>query len=112
MIRGASLPDTITVFATAESGDEDRYGDPTKVEATGVDTRAQVTPLAETENEISEDVRVSRYRVIVLPDVTIDALARVEWRSRSFQVVGEPQVFIARRGAHHLEFDMREVKGG
>lgn len=112
MIRAAALRETITVYTAAQTGAEDRYGNASLVEGTGVDVPAMVTPINETEQEINADTRVSRYRVLANPDTEIDALSRVVWRGRSFQVIGEPQSFVARRGVHHFEFDMREVQGG
>lgn len=116
-MRTQSLKETITLYTAAQTGTEDRYGNAALEESVGLEVPAMVTPSdmrtqGQPEVEVIAETRVSFYNVIVLADVTIDALARVEWRGRSFQVVGEPKRFVGRRGLHHSEFSMREVLGG
>jgi hypothetical protein len=88
-----------------------RYGDPIDVDEDAVSVRCSVQPLDATETEIGRDVRISRYRVIVEPTVSVDGLSRVTWRDREFEIIGEPKNFVGPLGAYSREFDMREIEG-
>lgn len=109
-IRVGALRETITIFNRANSG-TDRYGNPVLVEGTGVAVPAAVMPLDATEQEIAEDRRVQRYRVTVAPDVALTGLARIAWRGRSLEVIGEPIAYSAHGNVHQQEFEVREVLG-
>lgn len=109
MIRMSALRETITVFALVSSG-EDEYGDVTYGEGSGVESPAAVEPLAATEDEIGRDTRVQRYRFTVPPTLAVDGTCRVEWRGKSFSVLGEPLLRNAMGDdVHHLEFEAREI---
>lgn len=112
MIRQRALTETVSLIVVTQTGAEDRYGNETEEEAAAVDVLASVEPLATSESEIGEDVRISRYRVLCSPDAAVDGLARVEWRGRSLEVIGEPKLHVSPRGPHHFEFEIREVLGG
>jgi head-tail adaptor len=105
-----NLYEEITVYQRAESG-ADRYGDPELTEDAGTRLPAAVQPVQEKENDAAQTRLTSIYRVTVDPAAELDGLSRVEWRSRSFEVLGEPALFTYRNGAHHQEFLMREVQG-
>lgn len=103
------------VIYPATEGAPDRYGNPTPGEGPPVTVRGAVQPIgaldSTTEDERSGDTRTSRYRVYAPADAPVDGLARVEWRGRSFDVVGEPEVHAVGGRVRHLRFDMREILG-
>lgn len=115
----AGLIDIITIYTVtypAGSGDEtDRYGNPLRVEAEGVVVAAAVAPHGreglEKETLAGQDRRTSQFRVIVGPDTQVDGLARVEWRGRSYEVLGEVEPIMYRNGLHHYQFHMQSVEG-
>lgn len=114
MIRMASLRETITIFvrSAGEAADADRYGDVADEESEGTDVAAAVSPVAGgQELEQNRDTRISRYVVLVAPEATVDGLARVEWKGRSFDVIGEPRIYTLHGATHHYEFTMEEVLG-
>ena len=119
-IRMASLRDTITIYNRVldSEGATSRYGDPLDEEEVGVDVPAAVAPVgaagglgSSIELEQNRDTRISRYVVTVAPEVDLDALARVEWNDRSFEVIGEPRLLTDRQGPHHYDFTMEERLG-
>lgn len=110
-IRVGALRESITIFNRANSG-TDRYGNPVLVEGTGVVVPAAVMALDATETEISEDRRITRYRVTVAPGVVLTGVARISWRGRSLEVVGEPKQHSANGNVHQQEFEVREILGG
>lgn len=116
-IRAGSLRETITVYLRAPSG-TDRYNDEVMVDGTGTDIPAAVMPVgaaggvgASMELEILRDTRISRYVFTVLADANLNALARVVWRGRSFEVIGEPRALQANGSVHHYEFIGEERLG-
>lgn len=117
MIRMAALRERITLVRRADTGGAvSDYGDPIMEELPPVEVPAAVQPLQASEDEIAasqvgQSLRTQRYHVLVAPDAPVDGLARVEWRGRQFEVIGEPLVFPT-NGPHHIEFDMTEVLGG
>jgi hypothetical protein len=117
-IRRAALRERITLFNRVPSAAKSRYGDPIDAELPGVEVKAAIQPVggsggvgATIELEQSRDTRISRYVCTVAPIEPVDALARVEWLGRSFEVVGEPRLFMARGLPHHYEFTIEEVLG-
>lgn len=73
---------------------------------------AAVRPVAATEDELSRDTRITKYQVYLPPHVELNALARLEWRGRMHEVIGEPEVVkgLGGRGSH-LRVLVREVLG-
>lgn len=112
MIRAAALRESITIYAVTDGETLDRYGNAVPSESDGVTVRAAVKPISEMEKETSGDLRISMYRVLVEPGTAVNARSRVDWQSRTFEVLGEPQLYTANRGVHHIEFDIREIQGG
>lgn len=117
-MRIAALRDTITVYNTAYgsgsgSGDVSDYGDPILREGQGVDVAASVEPFRlSTETFAGDsDKREVRYKVVADVTTVIDGLSRVVYRGESYEVWGEPGVFVHRNGPHHIEFMMRRVLG-
>lgn len=113
MIRAGALRDRVTIFNRSTSVNVDRYGNPLDDEDAGTVVKAMVNPIGagrgrNEEFEIDRDTRISRYVAIVEPGVSVTATSRVEWNGKSYEIVGEPQLFSG-RGDHHLEFDMRLI---
>lgn len=117
-IRAGALRETVTLFSRTETGAADRYGTPTMVESAGMATAAAVQPVggaggvgATIELEQDRDTRISRYIITVLPDAPVNALSRVVWRGRSFEVIGEPREFSTSGNIHHYEVTIQEILG-
>lgn len=107
------LRDTITVNYKTETGPADDYGNPTMVTVSVTDVPATVWPSGiPDELLIQRDTRISIYNVIILPDVTIDGLSSVEWGGLTLEVMGEPQLYMARGVPHHYEIKARDIQGG
>lgn len=109
-IRKASLRERITIYRRVVVG-QDTYGADIYGESPGVVVPAALDVRDATEEEISRDTRVQRYRVTVAPDAVLGGIDRIEWRGRSLEVIGEPQPETLRGSVHHIEFDVREVRG-
>lgn len=109
-IRKGSLRERVTIFRRVVTG-QDIYGADVYGESAGVEVRAAVMVLDATEDEVSRDTRISRYRIMLAPDAQIGGIDRVVWRGRSLEVIGEPQPNTIGGLAHHFEFDCREVRG-
>lgn len=116
-IRAGALREEITLFTRVAAGTDD-YNNTIYVDSPGVAVQAAVAPIgaaggvgSSEEIEGDRDTRISRYLMMVLSSVDLTGLDRVEWRGRSFEVVGEPREFVLRGTAHHKEFTAREVLG-
>lgn len=110
MIRAGALRETVVLVARTPGEDRDRYNNPVNVESETT-VMAAVAVLDATEDDVSQDQRVQRYRVTVLPNAGVTGLSAVRWRGRTLEVLGEPLEYTAKGEAHHLEFDCREVLG-
>ena len=117
-IRVSALREEIDIFLRVASGTDEFnntiYADsaPTTVPAAVVPVGAAGGVGSSDEIDVGDrDTRISRYMVTVAPDVVLNGLARVEWRGRSFEVVGEPREFVTNGSSHHFEFTIREVLG-
>ena len=117
-IRRTALRERIILFNRVPSAVTNRYGDPIDAELPGVEVKAAIQPVggsggvgATIELEQQRDTRISRYVCTVDPTETVDALDRVEWLGRSFDVIGEPRLFMARGLPHHYEFTIEEILG-
>ena len=113
MIPRVMLRDRVTVNYRTETGPVTPYGDPTMEEALTVeDVPAMVWPSGiPDELLVGRDTRISIYNVILAPNVTIDGLSSIEWNGITMEVMGEPQMFMARGKEHHYEIKMRDIRG-
>jgi hypothetical protein len=95
-----SGPDTITVYPTVAV--DDGYGGTKPGPGVPVTIRAQVEPVASTENVGPGYVVGTEYRVIAR-SLPAGPWSRVEWAGEVWAVVGEPERFGgSRRVAHDV----------
>lgn len=112
MIRRSALRETVELITAldSESGLTD-YGDAILETVSEGDFPAAVQPSSAIENQDGRDVRVQRYIVTLDPTAPVDGLSTIIWRGRTLTVTGEPLLFTNRHGAHHWEFETKEVEG-
>lgn len=106
-MRAVALTDSITVVNRTMSG-TDRYGNPIWVDGAPTVVPAHIERMDATEDEISRDTRVSRYRVKVGPGTVLDGRSKITWGTRSLEVMGEP-LDESEQGLRLLEFIAREI---
>lgn len=111
MIRAGALRELVDLVARTPGPARDRYNNPIEVETTTPNVRAAVQVLDATEDEVSQDQRIQRYRVTIEPTVVVNGLAAIVWRGRRLEILGEPLEYTAKGESHHYEFDVREVLG-
>lgn len=107
-----NLPDTVTVVTPATGAD--RRGDAILSygsDATRVAVRGWMQQQGQSETTGDRDLRVSSWRLFSDSTPGLDALARIEWDGRTFEVVGQPNHLASPRGYHHTEADLRLVEG-
>ena len=110
-IRPNALTESVDLIGISSDVDTDRYGNPIPVEAAPITLRASVSPLEATEDDLSRETRVTRYTVLLEPDVDVTGIDKIEWRDTTYEVIGEPKVFTDRSGPHHLELVIRSITG-
>ena len=105
---------TITIF-NRTAGSTDIYGDDVETfdAGTAVAARVQQDERVTRTKEalIDRDTRETRFLVFLLPSVTVDALSRFVWGTRTMNVEGEPKVLYDRSGPHHIEAQAIEFRG-
>lgn len=112
MIDPVALRDTVTVIYKTETGDADAYGNPTMETVSETEIQAIIWPSGiPDELLIQRDTRMNIYNLIIRPDVTIDGLSAVRWNGIEMEVMGEPQLFMARHAPHHYEIKLRRIEG-
>lgn len=107
----SSLRDSVIITPRTEVGAPDVYGNPTMVDGAPVTAKAIVTPSSTNEIEDGRDTRIQSYEFIVAATVSINALSKVTWRGRTFEVQGEPSLFTSRGLPHHYQFEGVEELG-
>lgn len=119
MIPLRALRETITIYrrtypggSGSGEGGTDRYGNPIAEEDDGTEAPAAVQPFRLQNEELGgRDMTETRYKVLVAPDVLVDAVARVVWHGQSYEVHGEPVLFSTASGPHHYELILRLIEG-
>lgn len=97
---------TLTLVTLSEEPNED--GEQETTETTVEDVPTKVDQKHTREGGVSEDPakqEVERERCLFFfnPDVNIDALAKITWRGRVFEVDGMPSLCEKNGEIHHLE---------
>jgi hypothetical protein len=98
------------------AGAAGRYGDAAEGYDAGVSTPGRVQQLAvggqEREQLAGGDIRETQFKVFLPVGVPVDGLSRIEWSGRLLQAQGEPTTVYDSTGAHHVEVNAQEVRGG
>ena len=112
MINTRALKETVTVTKPGSAtGARNEYGDPVYAAGTPTNFKAFVEPMDSTEDEITRDTRIQRFKILLEPTANIDGVSTVVWRGRTLEILGEPLPWIFLGKVHHLEVDAREVLG-
>jgi head-tail adaptor len=105
------LIDTVTIQnLVLPSATSDRYGNPEYTTANVVE-QARIQPLTAEELTALRDTRISTHRIFLKADSTINAMSRVIWGARNFEVTGRPGLHEDGDGSHHIEAELREEEG-
>ncbi len=92
------------------TGSTDRYGNETITFSAPVTSEARVEQNLSQETLGDRDTRLTWCRVFLPPTVTVAALDRVTWGTRTFEVDGEPMFFYDSGALHHFTVLAKEIK--
>jgi len=103
------LPHRVRPVASVEAVDD--YGNPVRVpDARGAEVPAYVQPLDTSEALADGQVRETRLKVFVRPDVTgLDAWSHLVWEGREYELEGDPRRHDSPAGPHHRVLYVRRV---
>jgi len=91
------------------------YGNATKLDwsnPTATVTTGWLGPYSgESENALDRDQQMADATVYLPPGTPITGLSRVQIDGVTYQVTGQPSPPFTPRGAHHIEADLKVVKG-
>lgn len=102
------LIDSVTV-GKRTAGAANVYGDATVTFPAGSAIPARVQQTSEEEVLGGRDTTLTWYRVFLPAGVNVDALDRVNWEGRVYEVDGEPKGVDGLNGAHHIELVMKRI---
>lgn len=109
MIGDHLLPHRVRPIPSVEQVDD--YGNPVRVPGTpGAEVRAFVQPQTTTEDVADGQVRETRARVFLRPDVSdLDAWSRLLWDGREWELIGDPRRHDSPDEINHLVLYIRRV---
>lgn len=109
MIGDHLMPHRVRPVFSVDSVDD--YGNHVRVPGEpGEPVPAYVQPLEPSEDVSEGQVRETRYRVFVSPDLAeLDAWSHIVWESRRYELVGDPRRYDSPAGRHHLVLYVRKV---
>lgn len=79
--------------------------------ATSVDSAAWVGPTATSERVADGDKVVSHLSCHLPVGATVTAGCRIEWRGVTYEVDGNPELFMRRGAPNHYELALKRVEG-
>lgn len=91
---------------TTDDFGDDQPGSPSPTTAKGL-----IQPITSAEDIINRDTAVTRWRLFLPPDVTVDRLTRVSDGTDTYDVLGEPELYRTPSGPHHYEVTLQRVTG-
>lgn len=107
------FPHEITVIRDSQTiPDSDEEGNATSSAPETQTVPAWVQQQSTTEVKVGPDTVTSNWRVFLPPEVEIEALDRIVWLEKVYEVVGVPDILFTPRGAHHIEANLRLVQTG
>lgn len=104
------LSQEATVVTRPISG-RDPYNNPAPGPEARATYPARLEQTGTSERTVDRNTVVSTFRLFLPPEAVVDALDRVEVDGESYEVVGEPNRLTTPRGLHHLELELRLVRG-
>lgn len=108
MLGDHLLPHRVQPVASVERVDD--YGNPVRVPGTpGAEVPAYVQPQDTNEDVADGQVRETRLRVFVRPELDVDAWSLLVWEGREYELVGDPRRHDSPAGRHHLVLYVRRV---
>lgn len=109
MISEHLLPHRVRPVTAVDQLDD--YGNPVRVPGPpGAEVPAYVQPVDTSEDVTDGQVRVTRLKVFVGPDVAdLDAWSHLLWDGREWELVGDPARHDTPAGEHHRVLTVRRV---